>query len=73
MNKQEPWENRIDWSAAKLKEAEIKRKRSDLIEEIEDCASELNNAYFGAEFDREALRKSEEFLSTYAGFLRGLN
>ncbi len=67
------WENRIDWAQAKFRDEQIKAKRADLIAEIEECAVDLHDAYFGNEFSRESLLKSEEFLMMYAGFLRGLN
>lgn len=65
--------NRIDWIAAKEKEAEIIAKRQIIIEHIEECACELHNAYFGEDFSREALLKSEEFLSEFASYLKSLN
>lgn len=52
--------NRIDEF---FREHEARQERKKLIEkiaEIEECACDLHDAYFGNEFSRESLLKSEE-------------
>lgn len=49
------------------KEAEALR---DKIAEIEECAVALHDAFFGNEFDRDALLRSEEFLMMFIQYLK---
>jgi hypothetical protein len=67
------WINRIDHH---LRELEAKKEASALkekIAEIEECACDLHDAYFGNEFSRESLLRSEELLIEFICYLRRQN
>ena len=67
------WTNRIDHH---LRELEAKKEASALkekIAEIEECACDLHDAFFGNEFDRDSLLKAEEFLMEFINYLKERN
>lgn len=67
------WLNRIDQH---LRDLEAQKERKDLVEkisEIEECSVALHDAYFGNEFDRDALLKSEELLIEFMQYLKEMN
>lgn len=65
--------NRIDQHLRDLEAQKERKDLADKIAEIEECSVQLHDAYFGNEFDRDALLKSEEYLMEYVNFLKGIN
>jgi hypothetical protein len=65
--------NRVDHHLRAIeakKEADALKEK---IAEIEECACSLHDAYFGNEFDRDALLRSEEYLMELVRYLKGQN
>jgi hypothetical protein len=65
--------NRIDKF---LREFETKQERKKLVEkiaEIEECACDLHDAFFGNAYDRESLLRAEEYLMEFVQYLKGRN
>jgi hypothetical protein len=67
------WLNRIDQHQRDFDERKERKNLIEKIAEIEECACDLHDAFFGHEFDRDALLRSEEFLMEYVNFLKGIN
>ena len=65
--------NRIDEFFREHEARQEKKKLIEKISEIEECACDLHDAYFGNEFSRESLLKSEELLIEFICYLKRQN
>jgi predicted secreted Zn-dependent protease len=65
--------NRIDHHLRAVEAKKEAEALKDKIAEISECAVSLHDAYFGNEFDRDALLRSEEYLIEFMQYLRGRN
>jgi predicted secreted Zn-dependent protease len=65
--------NRIDHHLRAIEAKKEAEALKDKIAEISECAVALHDAFFGNEFDRDALLRSEEFLMMFIQYLKGNN
>lgn len=65
--------NRIDKFLREFEAKQERKKLADKIAEIEECACDLHDAYFGNEFSRESLLRSEELLIEFICYLKREN
>ncbi len=67
------FKNRIDHHLRAIESKKEADALKDKIAEIEECAVSLHDAYFGNEFSRESLLKSEELLIEFIFYLKREN
>jgi hypothetical protein len=65
--------NRIDQHLRDLEAQKERKDLADKIAEISECSVALHDAFFGNEFDRDALLRSEELLIEFMQYLKEMN